>query len=159
MDTATLAIAIGLIVSLMFTEMFGLSGGGMIVPGYLALYLSKPFSIAMTLLAALLTYWIVKNIAKVAIVYGRRRIVLMVLFGFLVGGAMRAVAGSIIALPGMESSFPPATNCFCVIGFIIPGLIALWMDRQGMIETLGPLMTSSIMVRLVLIIIGVEFAV
>ena len=158
MDTATLAIAIGLIVSLMFTELFGLSGGGMIVPGYFALYLTEPFSILMTLLAALVTYWIVRNIAKVAIVYGRRRIVLMVLFGFLVGGAMRAVVGAISALPAVESSFPPMTNCFCVIGFIIPGLIALWMDRQGMIQTLGPLLTSSIMVRLVLIIIGVELA-
>ena len=158
MDTATLAIAIGLIVSLIFTELYGLSGGGMIVPGYFALYMTKPFSIAMTLLAALLTYFIVRNISKVAIVYGRRRIVLMVLFGFLVGAVMRFMAaiatGHFVAL----EVFPPTTNCFCVVGFIIPGLIALWMDRQGMMQTLGPLMTSSVMVRLVLILIGVEIA-
>ena len=158
MDTTTLAIAIGLIVSLMFTELFGLSGGGMIVPGYFALYLTKPFSIAITLFAAFLTYLIVRNIGKVAIVYGRRRIVLMVLFGFLVGAALRAFVGAVTGHLAVTGVFPPTTNCFCVIGFIIPGLIALWMDRQGMIQTLGPLMTSSVMVRLVLILIGVEIA-
>ena len=47
-------------------------------------------------------------------------------------------------------------ECFNVIGFIIPGLIALWIDRQGWVETLAPLMTSSVLVRLVLIVLGVE---
>jgi poly-gamma-glutamate biosynthesis protein PgsC/CapC len=158
MDVATLAIAIGLIVSLLFTEVFGLSGGGMIVPGYLALYADKPYSILMTLLAAFITFGIVRAITKVAIVYGRRRIVLMVLFGFLVGSAMRAAAGA-FTNPAIGQSLPPATNCFCVIGFIIPGLIALWMDRQGTVETLGPLMTSTVIVRLVLILIGIEVAI
>ena len=155
MDTATLAIAVGLIVSLMFTELFGLSGGGMIVPGYLALYLTKPISVVMTLMAAFITYGIVYQIGKVAIVYGRRRIVLMVLFGFLVGAVMRTAAAS-FGSSGMNGSLPPTSNCFCVIGFVIPGLIALWMDRQGILQTLGPLMTSSVLVRLVLILIGLE---
>ena len=42
MDTLTVSIAVGLIVSLLFTEMFGLSAGGMIVPGYLAIYYGWP---------------------------------------------------------------------------------------------------------------------
>lgn len=158
MDTETLAIAIGLMVSLMFTELYGLSGGGMIVPGYFALYLTKPFSIAMTLLAALMTYFIVRGLAQVAVVYGRRRIVLMVLFGFLVGTCLRFLASFVTGHLSVEAPFPPTTNCFCVVGFIIPGLIALWMDRQGMMQTLGPLMTSSVLVRLVLILVGVEIA-
>ena len=155
MDVATLAIAIGLIVSLLFTELFGLSGGGMIVPGYLALYANKPLSILMTLMAAFITFGIVRAIAKVAIVYGRRRIVLMVLFGFLVGTMMRATVA--VALESLATQpFAATTNCLCVIGFIIPGLIALWMDRQGTVETLGPLATSTIVVRLVLVLIGIE---
>jgi poly-gamma-glutamate biosynthesis protein PgsC/CapC len=127
----------------------------MIVPGYFALYLTKPYSVALTLLAALITYWIVTNISRVAIVYGRRRIVLMALFGFLVGAAIRACAGA-LGTADMAGAFTSPTDCVCVIGFIIPGLIALWMDRQGLIQTLGPLMTSSVVVRLVLILIGVE---
>jgi hypothetical protein len=43
-----------------------------------------------------------------------------------------------------------------VIGYIIPGLIAIWIDRQGLVETLGILLTASTVVRLVLILIGLE---
>ena len=106
MDIATLAIAIGLIVSLLFTEIFGLSGGGMIVPGYLALYVNKPYSILMTLLAAFITFGIVRAITQIAIVYGRRRIVLMVLFGFLVGSVMRTVATAFTEPAIRVSSMP-----------------------------------------------------
>ena len=151
MDVVTLAIAIGLVVSLLFTEVFGLSGGGMIVPGYLALYMKQPSSILLTLLVAFVTFGVVKAISQVAIVYGRRRIVLMVLFGFLIGSVVRYLLGSGPTNPDTMSS-----GCICVVGFIVPGLIALWMDRQGIVETLGPLATSSIVVRLVIVVIGLE---
>lgn len=155
MDNSTLAIALGLIVSLLFTELFGLTSGGMIVPGYFALYLTEPLSVIATLCAAFVTYWIVRGIGKVAIVYGRRRIVLMMLAGFLVGTAMRAGLAASEAFDAAHV-YPTGTSCVCVIGFIIPGLVALWMDRQGIAETLGPLMTSSVVVRLSLILLGVE---
>ena len=67
MDTFTVSIAIGLIVSLLFTEFYGLSSGGMIVPGYLALHLHQPVSVALTLLAAVLTFCAVRLLARVAI--------------------------------------------------------------------------------------------
>lgn len=156
MDTLTVSIAIGLIVSLVFTEMFGLSAGGMIVPGYLALQLHHPLSVLVTLLTAILTFGIVRLFSQYAIVYGRRRIVMMILVGFLVGSAIRTLpmlSHTALTEQGWIS------ECFCVIGFIIPGLIALWMDRQGWVETLAPLMTSSIVVRLVLILIGMEMMV
>ncbi|MCP4194002.1 MAG: poly-gamma-glutamate biosynthesis protein PgsC [Planctomycetaceae bacterium] len=156
MDTLTVSIAIGLIVSLLFTEMFGLSAGGMIVPGYLALQLHQPITVLVTLLTACLTFAIVRLFSRYAIVYGRRRIVMMILVGFLVGSATRMLpplVGDSLGSSGWVS------DCFCVIGFIIPGLIALWMDRQGWVETLSPLLTSSIVVRLVLILLGMEIMV
>jgi poly-gamma-glutamate biosynthesis protein PgsC/CapC len=153
MDTLTLSIAIGLVVSLLFTEFFGLSAGGMIVPGYLALQLDRPLSVLATLVTAVATFLVVRAIGQVAIVYGRRRIVLMVLVGFVLGSLWRAI-------PGYTSIgiVDPATvpDYFRVIGYIIPGLIALWMDRQGWLETVSPLLTSSVVVRLVLLIVGVE---
>ncbi len=153
MDTLTLSIAIGLVVSLLFTEVFGLSAGGMIVPGYLALHLDRPLTIVVTLLTAVATYAAVRAVSQVAIVYGRRRIVLMVLFGFLFGALCRSLPGFWDPATANAQSIP---DCFCVIGYIIPGLIALWMDRQGWIETISPLLTSSVIVRLVLLIVGVE---
>lgn len=153
MDPQIYSIAIGLIVSLIFTEIFGLAAGGMIVPGYFALSLDKPLELCLTAAAALLTFAVVRGISKVAIVYGRRRIVLMILTGFLVGTAIRALP---LMFGGETSWGSAALGQFAVIGFIIPGLIALWIDRQGLIETLGTLTTSSVVVRLVLILLPLE---
>jgi hypothetical protein len=40
-----------------------------------------------------------------------------------------------------------------IIGYIIPGLIAIWIDRQGLIESLTALLIASVIVRLILILI------
>jgi poly-gamma-glutamate biosynthesis protein PgsC/CapC len=152
MDTLTVSIAIGLIVSLLFTEAYGLSAGGMIVPGYLALSLHQPLSILITLLVALATFAIVRSLSQVTILYGRRRIVMMILVGFLLGALTRTIPLWL----GFTVSSHTLPTCFAVIGFILPGLIALWIDRQGLIETFAPLVTSSIVVRLVLILVGME---
>jgi len=150
MDTITVSIAIGLIVSLLFTEAYGLSAGGMIVPGYFALSLHQPLSILVTLLVALATFAVVRGLSRVTILYGRRRIVMMILVGFLLGALVRRVP----LWSGLAGASPALSACFAVIGFILPGLIALWIDRQGLVETIAPLVTSSVVVRLALILVG-----
>ncbi len=152
MDAQVLAIAIGLMISLLFTEAFGLSAGGMIVPGYFALSLNRPGAVVLTILAAALTYAIVRLVAKRAIVYGRRRIVLMIIVGFTVGMVLRQGCFLVVGGADQVGALAP----LAIIGFIIPGLIALWFDRQGIVETTSTLLTSSVIVRLVLILIGTE---
>lgn len=139
-----LAIGIGLAVSLIFSEIFGLAPGGMVVPGYFALCLTHPVDILLTLLAALTTFAIVHALGSIIIVYGKRRTVLTILIGYLVGAVFRAVlAGHFVAF---------SDNTFELIGFIIPGLIAIWIDRQGMLETFSALISASVVVRLILIL-------
>ena len=48
LDPVSSSIAVGLVVSLLFAELFGLAAGGMVVPGYLALSLDRPADIAFT---------------------------------------------------------------------------------------------------------------
>lgn len=150
MDTMTISLAVGLIVSLIVTEVFGMTAGGMIVPGYFAISVHRPIDLLLTVLVAVATFGVVRLLSHHLIIYGRRRIVLMLLFGFLIGTAVRCFgnwqAGAELA----------DTTCACVIGFIIPGLIALWFDRQGVTGTLGSLATSTVLVRLILIIVGLE---
>jgi hypothetical protein len=43
-----------------------------------------------------------------------------------------------------------------VIGYILPGLIAIWLDRQGVVPTLAALVTSAVVVRLILILVVPE---
>lgn len=139
-----LSVGVGLAISLLFTEMFGFAAGGMIVPGYLALALTRPLDVAATIGAGFVTFVVVHTLSSFMIVYGRRRTVLMIIVGYLVGMLVRYSAGAYA--PSQEVELQ-------VIGFIIPGLIAIWFDRQGVVETLAALVTASICVRLILILV------
>lgn len=153
-EVLTVAIGIGLAVSLLFTELFGLAAGGMVVPGYVALYLNEPLSILLTLFVAVATYFVVHLLSTFVIIYGRRRTVSMILVGYIIRILMDFIPlgsfGTIDRIAGEESSL-------AVIGFIIPGLIAIWIDRQGLVETLTALLAASVAIRLILIMIyGVD---
>ncbi len=154
MEEPTLAIGLGLLVSLVFTEIFGLSAGGMIVPGYLALHLQRPANLVLTLGVALLTFLIVRGVSHIAIVYGRRRVVLTILVGFVMGNLVGAsvACGATTCLPSMAGT----EGILCVIGYIVPGLIALWFDRQGLSETVGTVLTATVLVHLTLVLVGME---
>jgi gamma-polyglutamate biosynthesis protein CapC len=158
MDILSASIGIGLAISLLFSEMFGLAAGGMVVPGYIALYLNRPVDVLLTLTAALVAYSVVHMMSTFMIVYGKRRTVLMIIFGYLVRGVFE-----LIPFPAMEPLFNFSQRLsdvpaeFSVIGYVIPGLIAIWMDRQGVLETLAALVTSAVVVRLVLMLVfGVQ---
>ncbi len=141
-----LSIGIGLVVSLMFAELFGLAVGGMVVPGYIALQLTNPLDVLLTLGAGFATFALVRAMSSFLIIYGKRRTVLMILVGYLLGTLIRITHLS--SMLGYD---------FNVIGYIIPGLIAIWLDRQGVVETISSLITASVVVRLVLIItVGTE---
>jgi len=138
------SIGIGLGVSLFLSEIFGLTAGGLVVPGYIALHLSQPLTVLLTLGAGVASYVLIQGLSSVMIIYGRRRIVSLILAGYLVGAAVRAFAGGSIKVEGAE---------FSIIGFIIPGLIAIWIDRRGIVESLCSLITVSIIVRLILVLL------
>jgi len=141
------AIGLGLVISLIFTEVLGLAAGGLIVPGYIALYLDQPLRVAGTVLAALLTYGTVKAVGRVVLLYGRRTMVFCVLVGFLFGYLTRyaLVFNSVIGT-GVDMSLIRS------IGYIIPGLIAYWMHRQGILATLSTMIMAAFLVRLALIL-------
>jgi poly-gamma-glutamate biosynthesis protein PgsC/CapC len=141
-ELLTVSIGLGLAASLLYGELFGLAAGGMVVPGYMALYADKPIDEGLTLLAALMTFGILKGLSQIAIVYGRRRTALTILVGYLVGLAFRM---------WLDSQVTPFTEG-AIIGFIIPGLIAIWYQRQGVLETTLSLVTAAIIVRMVLVV-------
>lgn len=156
MELLSVAIGVGLAVSLLFSELFGLAAGGMVVPGYFALALSRPIDVVLTLVAAMATYMVVHLLSTFVIVYGKRRTVLMILVGYLIRMLFNYIPAEMIY--PVERFAGPETE-FQVIGYIIPGLIAIWFDRQGWIETLCALLTAAVAIRLVLILIfGTELS-
>ncbi|WDQ16099.1 poly-gamma-glutamate biosynthesis protein PgsC [Rhodopirellula sp. P2] len=163
MEWLALSIGIGLIVSLIFTEAFGLSVGGMIVPGYLALAFDQPATIIATIAAALVTAWVVYQIDRWAILFGRRRVVLTMVVGFAIAALLRQMIElAFPALPvgvALEAGTSAASMMMAgttVIGFVIPGLVALWIARSGVVQTLSPLVIATSLVYLVLVTAGVE---
>ena len=148
-ELLALSVGIGLVLSLLFTEMFGIAAGGMIVPGYLALNLTRPLDVLLTVGGGVATFVVVHTLSSFMILYGRRRTVVMIMVGYLIAMLVRWATGNYAHMHGTELQ---------MIGFIIPGLIAIWLDRQGIVETLAALLTASVVVRLILIVVGVELA-
>ncbi|MBD3222862.1 poly-gamma-glutamate biosynthesis protein PgsC [bacterium] len=141
------AIGLGLVVSLVFTEILGLAAGGLVVPGYIALYLDQPLRILSTVLAALVTYATVNLLGRVILLYGRRTMVFCVLAGYLFGYLTRYLLVFNAATDlGVEAALLQS------IGYIIPGLIAYWMMRQGVVETLCTMFMAAFIVRLGLVV-------
>jgi len=140
-----LSVGLGLVLSLAFGELFGLAAGGLVVPGYIALFWNQPMKIVGTIVIAFASYGTIRVIAQWTLIYGRRKLVLTVLISFIYAWLFRFVLGG--ELGTVLGGFDP-------IGFIIPGLLAYWMDRQGILDTLTTLVIASVIVRLLLIVFG-----
>jgi len=134
------AIALGLVLGLLFYETVGFSPGGMIVPGYLALFLLEPWRVVGTLAVAVATFAVIRVLGEWLILYGRRRFVLTVLVGF-------ALARAAEAMPLPAGIAPPDLR---VIGFVVPGLIANDIEHQGVPGTVLSVLAVAGVVRLIL---------
>jgi len=122
-------LLIGLLLALLWAEITDLSPGGIIVPGYFALYLDRPLRAAATLAVALLTLVIYRFLARQLILFGRRRFVLMVLVGAILSQAWLLVLPRLFDAP-LELR---------VIGWVIPGILASSLVRQKVLPTLASL--------------------
>ncbi len=140
------AVGLGVIISLIFSEMLGASAGGIVVPGYIALYLDKPLQILGTLIVSLLTWLIIRIIGSFTLLFGKRRMVLSILIGFILGWASRNLIFHNVTIYDLQMQS---------IGYIVPGLIANWFERQGFLKTLSTMTIAAVLVRLVLMVIFV----
>jgi poly-gamma-glutamate biosynthesis protein PgsC/CapC len=140
------AVGLGVIISLIFSEMLGASAGGIVVPGYIALYLDKPMQILGTLLVSLATWLIIRIIGSFTLLFGKRRMVLSILIGFILGWASRNLIFHNITIYDLQMQS---------IGYIVPGLIANWFERQGFLKTLSTMTIAAVLVRLILMVIFV----
>ncbi|MDD3538786.1 MAG: poly-gamma-glutamate biosynthesis protein PgsC [Candidatus Caldatribacteriota bacterium] len=134
------AIGIGIALGFLFYELVGISPGGIVVPGYIALFIDQPFRIIITIGIAILTYYTVLFLSNYLILYGKRRFLSMVLISFVMKWLVESFVFQL-----------PVTNIeLQSIGYIIPGLLANEMQRQGILPTLLATAIVAILVRLTL---------
>ncbi len=139
-----IAITLGLIFSLLSYEIFGLAAGGIVVPGYIALQLSEPDRLAGIIVVSLVTYLLVKVLGNYTFLYGRRQMVVCLLVGCLLANFSRHF---------LIIDVTTSTVQLQAVGWVIPGLIAHWFGKQGIYRTLCVLFITSVLVRMLVIIL------
>ena len=136
-------IGVGIALSLILSETLGVTAGGVIVPGYIAMHLHNPDQIIMTFIASIIVIILIRMLGKFVFIYGKRRLVLTLLLGFIIGYISRNYFYS-----------PIDSFSYEVIGNIIPGLIASWMDRQGIVRTISAVIITSVLVKLTIMVLS-----
>ena len=137
-------VALSVILSFLVTELTGLLTGGMVSAGYLAFYFSEPMRILSTFLLSALIALILRLSREFLILYGRRRFMLSILLSILF----------VYALEKAYFILSPLSLDLRVIGYIIPGLIAIDMEKHGIIRTSLALIIVIALVKLLSILGG-----
>lgn len=115
-------VLIGVLISLIFSEMTGLSPAGLIVSGYIVLSLQTPQRVIYTLFLAFAAWGIGKILSNYMILYGRRRFAVMVLLTYVLD-LIVSMLGGVHYIPSM-------------IGVLVPGIMSNEFERQGLFKTL-----------------------
>ncbi|MEO0108497.1 MAG: poly-gamma-glutamate biosynthesis protein PgsC [candidate division WOR-3 bacterium] len=138
-------IGLGMLMSFFMSETIGLAAGGIVVPGYIALSLNSPFRVAATIGVALAVYLVLRILANWMLLYGRRLLVLGILLGYLIGSVTKLAPPLHLGRAQID---------LATIGYVIPGLIAYWMERQGVIQTIATMLVAGVLTRLVVTVIS-----
>ncbi len=134
---------IGLVLGFLFYEMTGISPGGVIAPAYCALFVHEPNKIVMTILIALAVWGIIEFLSRRLILYGRRRLLVCLLLGF---SLKVIVETQLQMLPLFQFDLQS-------VGYIIPGLVASEISRQGVLPTVSGLTVVTALTYLVILVV------
>ena len=134
------AIALSILLGFLSTELLGIFTGGLVSAGYLAFFVEQPFRIASTLALALIVYGLTRLTGRLVILYGRRRFMLTVILGILLGWLYESQA---YYISGVSQDLR-------IIGYMIPGLLANDMCKQGVWRTVLMVLVCALLIRLIL---------
>lgn len=140
------SVGLSVLLNVLAVELIGFSAGGVVVPGYLALYLDQPIRLVATFAAAFVTLGAVTGLGRATVLYGRRKFAVMLLLGFLVNAGMSSLLNAVVSVASTGAAMPDLR----AIGYLVPGLLANEMARQGVLVTVAMTMIVTIVIRLLL---------
>ena len=137
------SIILGIFVSLIFTELTGISAGGIVVPAYLALTVNQPSVLISTVAIGLIAYVVVEfGLSRFIMLYGKRKFAAFVFVALILRIALNFALGGIF----------DALDALTSVGVITAALIASTVSKQGLPYTLiGTVIVTAIVYA------GVEF--
>ncbi|MGL5054090.1 MAG: poly-gamma-glutamate biosynthesis protein PgsC [Fusobacteriaceae bacterium] len=130
-------IVLGVILSIAFYEIYEMSPGGMIVPGYFALFSNDYKRMIITVLVSLAVLGIGKLLEKYIILYGRRKFAIYVILTFILKIFIRELDVTV----GGD-----------VIGILIPAILAQDIDKNSIGKTLPALIILTIVIKSIIMI-------
>ncbi len=133
-----IAITLSVIFGLLSSELLGIATGGLISAGYLSLYLNTPLRLVSTVALSLVVYLVVIALDQVVFLFGRRRFALCILLSAIGSWAMQRL---------LVAANPVGID-LRIIGYIIPGLIANDMLKQGILKTVAAIVVISALIWL-----------
>lgn len=133
-------IAMSVILGFLSSELLGVATGGLVSAGYLAFFMGSPARVAGTLVISVIIYLVTLLLQKWIIIYGRRRFMVVVLLSIILTWVVEQITHT--GMIGIDIR---------MVGFIIPGLIANDMLRQGPVRTLAGVLVSAVLIRLVML--------
>ena len=129
-----LALVIGLFISLLMEEILGISAGGMIVPGYLAMVCDDIPQLLLIFFISFAVYLIVNHVLPhFVILFGKRKFVATLIVGILLK----------LILELFFPILPFATVEIRGIGAIPPSLIANSYAKQGIRYTVPAVLAAT----------------
>ena len=136
------AIGISIILGFLFSEFLGIATGGLVSAGYMAFFMASPARIISTLVLSMVIYFLTILLQKFIIIDGRRRFMVVVLLSLIGTWLVEQVFFKYLGFIGQDVR---------MVGFIIPGLIANDMFKQGVVKTLAAVTILSVIIRLIIL--------
>ncbi len=129
---------LGIVAALLVDELTGYSPGGIIVPAFLVLTLHVPTQFLLTVGVAIVAFWVGLLAQSWMLLYGRRRFAFLILTGLI----LKMALDSWLPLVGV---FPFG---LAIVGYVIPGVLADNIIRQGIWPTLASMLLATALARL-----------
>ena len=136
------AIGISIILGFLFSEFLGIATGGLVSAGYMAFFMGTPARVISTLALSLIIYSLTLLLQKYIIIYGKRRFMVVVLLSLIGTWLVEQYLSKYLGFIGQDVR---------MVGFIIPGLIANDMFKQGVVKTLAAVTILSVIIRLIIL--------
>lgn len=141
-------IGISLVINYIFRENLGIISGGFVCPAYLAIFAHNPAKITSTLLVAFLTWLTIRLVRKGMFLIERRKLMICLIIGF----AYNYLLIKSLGYAAQTHKYIVAYE-FSVIGNIVPGIIAYWMDEQGAVRTFSVMLMNAFITSLIVMLI------
>lgn len=138
------AFAVGMAISLLLEELFGISAGGIIVPGYMGLLFNQPLLAFFSYVIAFITFLIINYVMPhFVILYGKRKFVATLMVALILK----------LILDRFYPLIPFVSLEYRGMGIVVPGLLASTFAKQGIKITLPVSLLAAFAVYLIVHIV------